>query len=195
MRKVGIMGGTFDPIHIGHLIAALRAMECASLDEVWFIPTASPPLKPNIPFATEQQRLEMVKLAIQNEPRFRVLDIELHRGGTSYSIDTVNDLREQYVEHDFYYIVGSDRIHDLPQWHRAEELLQMIGFIGLNRPSEPLQLDRLPGRWQRKLTLASMPLIDISSTDIRKRASEGLPLRYYVTDEVEQFIRRYQLYE
>jgi len=195
MRKVGIMGGTFDPIHIGHLIAALRAMECASLDEVWFIPTASPPLKPNNPLATEQQRLEMVKLAIQREPRFRVLDIELHRGGTSYSIDTVNYLREHYAEHDFYYIVGSDRIHDLPQWHRAEELLQMIGFIGLNRPSEPLELDRLPGRWQSKLTLASMPLIDFSSTDIRKRANEGLPLRYYVTDEVEQFIRRYQLYE
>jgi len=195
VQKVGIMGGTFDPIHIGHLIAAVRAMECASLDEVWFIPTAEPPLKPNAPLASEQQRFEMVKLAIQHEPRFRVLDIELHRGGTSYSIDTMLYLLKHYADHDFYYIVGSDRIHDLPQWHRAKELLELIGFIGLNRPSEPLELERLPHRWQRKLTLASMPLIDISSTELRKRAGEGLSLRYYVPDEVEQFIRRYHLYE
>src|SRR5690606_8094544 len=194
MRKIGIMGGTFDPIHIGHLIAASRAMESASLDEVWFIPAASPPLKPNSPLATEQQRLEMVKLATQHEPRFRVLDIELNRGGISYSIDTVMDLLEQYAGHYFYYIVGSDRIHDLPQWHRAGELLQLIGFVGLNRPSEPLDLLRLPERWRQKLTLASMPLIDISSTELRKRAKEGLPLRYYVTDEVEQYIRRFRLY-
>lgn len=195
MHKIGIMGGTFDPIHIGHLIAASRAMESASLDEVWFIPTASPPLKPNAPLATEQQRFEMVKLAISHEPKFRVLDIELHRGGTSYSIDTITYLLEHYTAHNFYYIIGSDRIHDLPQWHRAEELLQLIGFIGLNRPSEPLELELLPQRWRDKLTLASMPLIDISSTELRKRASERLPLRYYVTDEVEHFIRRYHLYE
>ncbi|MFC6331440.1 nicotinate-nucleotide adenylyltransferase [Paenibacillus septentrionalis] len=195
MRKVGIMGGTFDPIHYAHLIAAQSAMEFAALDEVWFIPTSSPPLKPNAPLATEEQRLAMVNLAIQGEPRFRGLDIELNRGGTSYSIDTIMELRAMYPMHQFHYIIGSDRIHDLPRWHRAQELIQLVGFIGLNRPSEPLELDQLPTQWQSKLTIAPMPLIEISSTELRKRVKAGKALRYYVPDEVESYIRRHRLYE
>lgn len=195
MLKVGIMGGTFDPIHIGHLIAATCALEAADLDEVWFIPTATPPLKPNAPSANEQQRLEMVKLAIANNPRFRVLDIELKRGGTSYSIETVTMLLEQFQEHKFYYIIGSDRIHDLPLWHRADELRQLVTFIGLNRPSDPLELELLDKKWQEHIIIASMPLIDISSTALRKRAAQKQSLTYFVPSEVEQFIRRYRLYE
>lgn len=195
MRKVGIMGGTFDPIHMGHLIAAMSALEAAELHEVWFIPTASPPLKPNAPSADAHHRLEMVKLAISGQPAFRVIDIELKRGGTSYSIDTVTSLMGQYEDHQFYYIIGSDRIHDLPQWHRAEELSKLVHFIGLNRPSEPLQLDRLSEEWRSKITIAPMPLIDISSTELRRRALAGKSLRYFVPELVEQYIRRYSLYE
>lgn len=195
LRKVGIMGGTFDPIHMGHLIAASCALEAAELDEVWFIPTASPPLKPNAPSAEAHQRLEMVKLAISGQPAFRVIDIELQRGGTSYSIDTVTALMEQYAEHQFFYIIGSDRIHDLPQWHRAEELSQLVQFIGLNRPSEHLQLQRLSEDWRSKIVIAPMPLIGISSTELRHRAAQGKSLRYFVPELVEQYIRRYSLYE
>ncbi|GIP16794.1 putative nicotinate-nucleotide adenylyltransferase [Paenibacillus montaniterrae] len=195
MSRIGIMGGTFDPIHIGHLIAAVSAMEAAELDEVWFIPAATPPLKPNAPIADEQHRLEMVKLATRHEPRFRVLDIELKRGGTSYSIDTIASLMEQHEGCDFHYIVGSDRIHDLPQWHRAEELRQRIGFIGLNRPSAPLQPELLPQAWRSSVAIITAPQIEISSTELRKRAAQGKSLRYFVADEVEQYIRRYHLYE
>jgi nicotinate-nucleotide adenylyltransferase len=195
MRKVGIMGGTFDPIHIGHLIAATSALEAAELDEVWFIPAASPPLKPNAPTADASQRLQMVELAIKDESRFRVVDIELQRGGTSYSIETVHSLKTLYDDHTFYYIVGSDRIYDLPQWHRAEELRQLVSFIGLNRPSEPLQIEQISESWRSRLIVAPMPLIDISSTELRRRVAQGKSLRYFVPHEVEQYIRRYSLYE
>lgn len=195
MHKVGIMGGTFDPVHIGHLIAALCALEAADLDEVWFIPTASPPLKPNAPVADEQHRLQMVKLAVSDEPRFRVNEIELERGGMSYSIDTVTALMEQYAEHHFHYIIGSDRIHDLPKWHRAEELYQLVTFIGLNRPSEPLQLQRLPESWRSRIIIAPMPQLEISSTGLRQRAALGRTLQYFVPHQVEQYIRRHSLYE
>ncbi|MCR8655871.1 nicotinate-nucleotide adenylyltransferase [Paenibacillus endoradicis] len=194
MRKVGIMGGTFDPIHMGHLIAASSAMEAASLDEVWFIPTATPPLKPNAPLATAEQRLQMVQLAIADQSAFRALDIELSRSGISYSFDTVTRLMSQYPHHQFNYIIGSDRIHDLPTWHRAEELRSLISFIGLNRPSDPLQLDLLSSEWRSKLTIASMPLIGISSTELRLRAEQGLSLQYYVPDSVAQYIRGNRIY-
>lgn len=195
MRKIGIMGGTFDPIHIGHLIAASSAMEAAGLDEVWFIPTAVPPLKPNAPLATAEQRLEMVKLAISEQPAFRVLDIELRREGTSYSYDTVVELLQQWPNDQFSYIIGSDRIHDLATWYKAEELKQFITFVGLNRPSEPLELDQVQDAWRSRLTIAPMPLIDISSTMLRNRAKQGLSLQYYVPTDVEQYVRRNKIYE
>lgn len=195
MREVGIMGGTFDPIHIGHLLAASSALEAAQLDEVWFIPSSSPPLKPNAPIATAQQRLAMVERAIADDDRFRALDIELSRGGTSYSYDTIMALMKQYPDCRFSYIIGSDRIHDLPTWYKAEQLKELIQFIGLNRPSEPLQLDSLSSDWRSKLTIVPMPLIDISSTLIRNRLRSGLSVRYYVPDEVEQYLRGEQIYE
>lgn len=195
MRKVGIMGGTFDPIHIGHLIAASSAMEAASLDEVWFIPTATPPLKPNAPIASEEQRLAMVELAIADVPSFRCSSIEMKRGGTSYSYDTIIELMEQNPDISFSYIIGSDRIHDLPSWYRAEELKQMITFVGLNRPSDPLQLDKLNADWQQRVIIASMPLIDISSTMLRARAKQGRTLQFFVPKAVEQYVKEHGIYE
>jgi len=195
MRKVGIMGGTFDPIHIGHLLAANAALEAASLDEVWFIPTSSPPLKLNAPVATARQRFAMVEAAIAEHPSFRALDIELNRGGTSYSYDTVMTLMQLYPNHRFNYIIGSDRIHDLPNWYKAEELRELIQFVGLCRPSDPLQLDSMSSEWRSKLTIAPMPLIDISSTFIRNRLRAGLSARYYVPDAVEQYLRGEIIYE
>lgn len=195
MRKVGIMGGTFDPIHVGHLIAASSAMETASLDEVWFIPTATPPLKPNAPIASEEQRLAMVELAIADMPTFRCSSIEMNRGGTSYSYDTIVELMEQNPDASFSYIIGSDRIHDLPSWYRAEELKQLITFIGLNRPSDPLHLDRLNADWQQRVMIAPMPLIEISSTMLRERVKQGRTLQFYVPKAVEQYVKEHGIYE
>lgn len=192
--KIGIMGGTFDPIHIGHLIAAEAAREQAGLDEVWFIPTADPPLKGSAPRAAADQRYEMVRLAVESNSRFRVLDIEQKRGGVSYSIDTVTELRKQYPDHTFSYIIGSDRINDLPRWHRIGELSELAGFIGLERPENELQLDELPSYLRERLQLARMPQIGISSTELRERLAGGLSVCYLVTEPVSDYIRRHRLY-
>nr|WP_306812774.1 nicotinate-nucleotide adenylyltransferase [Paenibacillus soyae] len=188
------MGGTFDPIHAGHLIAAETAREQADLDEVWFIPTADPPLKDRAPLATGERRVEMVRLATQGNGSFRVLDIELKRGGVSYSIDTVTELRKLHPGHAFSYIIGSDRINDLPRWHRIEELSKLAGFIGLERPGEPLRLTWLPDFLRDSLTLAKMPQIGISSTEIRSRFADGRSARYLVPEPVYAYIRGLGLY-
>ncbi len=195
MKKVGIMGGTFDPIHYGHLLAAETAREQGGLAEVWFIPSFVPPLKASDPGAASEQRYEMACLATEDHSAFRVLDIELKRGGVSYSYDTVSELAGLYPDVSFFYIIGSDRINDLSSWHRIEELAALIGFIGLERPGEPVLLDSLPAYLRRSITLAQMPGIGISSTLIREKLAAEQSIRYLVPDAVAGYIRRHGLYE
>ena len=195
MRKVGIMGGTFDPIHIGHMLAATAAMEGANLDEVWFIPANTPPLKPNAPKASPEQRLKMVQLAISGRPHFHALDIELKRTGTSYSFDTVTTLLQLYKDVELYYIIGSDRVHDLSSWYKAEQLRDLIGFIGLNRAGEPLNMDSMSSEWKQKIHIVPMPLIEISSTMIRSRLARNQSIDYYCPEVVVSYIKEQRLYE
>ncbi|MCM3626569.1 nicotinate-nucleotide adenylyltransferase [Paenibacillus glycanilyticus] len=195
MSRIGIMGGTFDPVHIGHLIAAEAARDGCGLDEVWFIPTYQPPLKDNQPGASSELRFQMVKEALGGNPAFKALDVELRRGGMSYSIDTVLELKRHYPDAAFSYIIGSDRINDLPKWHRIEELAELITFIGLEREGTALQLGELPEYIRQRITMAAMPPIGISSTDIRSRAQSGRTIAYLVPDTVHQFIKRRGLYE
>ncbi|WP_169083510.1 nicotinate-nucleotide adenylyltransferase [Paenibacillus sp. PL91] len=189
------MGGTFDPIHIGHLIAAETAREQCGLHEVWFIPSYGPPLKANEPGVSGQRRFEMVCGAIESNASFRALDIELLRGGVSYSYDTVMELRRLYPSDSFCYIIGSDRVNDLPQWYQIEQLAAQITFIGLERPGEPIAIDALPGFLKERMTLIQMPGIDISSTAIRSMANAGQSVQYLVPDSVNSYMRRYNLYE
>lgn len=194
MRNIGIMGGTFDPIHIGHLLAAETALEQGGLDEVWFIPTADPPLKDAAPSTSAGDRFEMTRLAVEGEDRFRALDLEIRRGGTSYSYDTVKQLQAQHPDCSFSYIIGSDRINDLPKWHRIGELAAMARFIGLERPGEKPMTDSLPPYLQVLVQMARMPQIGISSTVIRERLLAGKSIRYLVPDSVGDYIRRHGLY-
>ncbi|MGM0879775.1 MAG: nicotinate-nucleotide adenylyltransferase [Bacillota bacterium] len=195
MSKIGIMGGTFDPIHIGHLIAAETAREQCDLHEVWFIPSYVPPLKANEPGVSSEKRYEMVCGAIESNAAFRALDIELQRGGVSYSYDTVMELQRRYPNHSFSYIIGSDRINDLPQWHQIEQLAAQITFIGLERTSDPYDIDALPIFLKERISLIHMPAVDISSTAIRSRVNAGLSIQYLVPDSVHSYMRRYKLYE
>lgn len=195
MSKIGIMGGTFDPIHIGHLIAAEAAREQCDLHEVWFIPSYVPPLKENELGVSGDKRYEMVCGAIESNAAFRALDIELQRGGVSYSYDTVIELQRRYPNHSFSYIIGSDRINDLPQWHQIEKLAALITFIGLERTSDPNNIDALPIFLKERISLIHMPAIDISSTTIRSRANAGMSVQYLVPDSVHSYMRRYKLYE
>jgi len=193
MRKIGLLGGTFDPIHNGHLLAAQAAYEAAKLDEVWLIPTLSPPHKPQ-PGADSGQRRQMLEAAIAGNSVLRLEDIELQREGTSYTIDTVTALQNQYPEHHFYWIVGSDMVNDLPNWRRIEELAERIMFIGLERPDQPIDRTMLPGCVKGRLISADMPLMGISSTDIRRRLKDGRSARYMLPESVLDFIQRNDLY-
>lgn len=195
MIKVGLMGGTFDPIHYGHLLAAETTREACGLDEVWFIPSYVPPLKQNEPGAEGDVRLEMVYRAIDFQPHFRAMDVELERGGISYSIDTVQELQTLYPGRAFSYIIGSDRVNDLPSWHRIGELAKLVSFIGVERPGEPIDQSGLPSYIRERLTIVKMPLIEFSSTDIRKRRAEERSIRFMVPEKVYSFIMRNGLYE
>ncbi|GIP35888.1 nicotinate-nucleotide adenylyltransferase [Paenibacillus sp. J2TS4] len=192
---IGIMGGTFDPIHIGHLLAAETAAEEANLDEVWFMPANIPPHKASAPLATSQQRLEMVQCAIESRPSFKAIDDELKRGGTSYTFDTVARLQQQYPDYRFHYIIGADMVMYLPKWYRIEELAQLVTFIGVGRPGYELNLTELPPALRDRVQLVSMPAMEVSSTDIRKRRQEGRSIRYRVPESVRQYIERKGLYE
>lgn len=188
------MGGTFDPIHIGHLIAAETVREAFHLDEIWFIPASVPPHKDRTPGAAPADRLEMARLAVQDHPQFRIVDLELTRGGISYSIDTVRELQGLHPASCFHYIIGADMVQYLPHWHQIEQLCRMIGFIGLNRSGVELDMEQLPSYIREKVTMTEMPDIQISSTNIRLRRIAGRTIRYLVPDPVYQYIERNQLY-
>nr|WP_221401221.1 nicotinate-nucleotide adenylyltransferase [Paenibacillus phyllosphaerae] len=190
------MGGTFDPIHMGHLLAAQAAREAYPLDQVWFIPSGVPPLKGRNPGADSVARLEMTMLATEVEPAFRVLPLEVDRGGVSYSYDTVTELMERHPQAEFAYIIGSDRVNDLVKWHRIEELAAKIRFIGLARPGDPMTpLEELPAFIASRLTIARMPQIELSSTAIRQRVAQGHSIRFMVPESVYSYIQRNGLYE
>ncbi|TFE31626.1 nicotinate-nucleotide adenylyltransferase [Cohnella luojiensis] len=194
MLRIGLLGGTFDPVHNGHLLAAQAAHEAAKLDEVWFIPTLMPPHKSQ-PGADGDKRRQMLEAAIAGNPVFRVEDIELRREGTSYTIDTVTALQDQHPEVQFYWIVGSDMVSDLPNWRKIDELADRLSFIGLERPDQAGDDSLLPSFIRRRLHRAAMPPMGISSSEIRRRCKEGRSIRYMVPDPVLEFIQRNELYE
>lgn len=193
--KVGIMGGTFDPIHTGHLIAAETAREGLQLEEVWFIPSNIPPHKESGPKASAVHRWEMVCQSLKNCSHMRPVDLEMKRGGTSYTIDTAIELGRLYPEHDFYYIIGADMIQYLPQWYKVDDLLKRVSFIGLERAGFNLQWERLPEMIQDKVTMISMPMIEISSTSIRERITQRQSIRFLVPESIFHYIEVNRLYE
>lgn len=193
--RIGIMGGTFDPIHSGHLIAAESVRTSQQLDEVWFMPTFVPPHKSNAPEATPDDRMNMVRLAVEDNPFFHPFDYELRKGGVSYSIETMTDLYDQYPQHTFSYIIGGDMVQYLPNWVRIEELVHLVRFIGLHRPGYTVDLASLPDYIAHVVTMTEMPSFDISSTYIRDRCHKGLSIRYCVPNLVEAYIRERKLYE
>ncbi|MBN2685527.1 MAG: nicotinate-nucleotide adenylyltransferase [Pontiellaceae bacterium] len=200
-HRVGIIGGSFDPIHLGHLVIAQDALERLELDEIVFIPAAIPPHKLHLERVGAEHRLRMVELAIEGDHRFSVSDIELIRGGISYTIDTVQALQASRPDVDWMLIVGSDTLVDLHHWHRIEDLLDLCNIASFLRPGES-SLDRIAEKIElpehRKAQLLNhvieAHLIEISSTEIRMRVAEGLGIRYLVPPEVEMYICEHGLY-
>lgn len=197
-KRVGIFGGTFDPIHIGHLIVAETLMDEFSLDRVVFIPAAVPPHKLGREVSAARHRYMMTMLAICSNARFQASDMEMKRRGPSYSRDTLAELvREHGQDTEFYFIVGADSVASLHTWNRIEELLGMCHFIGASRPGcmpDMTEIHRRFGPLAEKIHCLETPELEISSTDIRERVRQGKTIRYIVPEAVEQYIYKERLY-
>jgi nicotinate-nucleotide adenylyltransferase len=186
--KIGIFGGTFDPPHFGHLIIANEVQYRLNLDEVWFMPNQQPPHKIKTSTTTNEDRIEMLKRATANQPHFKLESIEFNREGPSYSIDTIKLLKAQYPGHRFYFIIGADMIEYLPKWHKIDELIELVQFVGVKRPGYTEQTNY-------PIIYVETPLIEISSKMIRNRVQEKEPIHFFLPDEVRQYIKENHLYE
>lgn len=186
LKKIGILGGTFNPPHIGHLWIAEEVRVRKQLDEIWFIPTSTPPHK-ETEILDAAHRLEMLRLAVKDNPSFYVNALELEREGKSYTYDTVEELKLAHPEAAFYFIIGGDMVEYLPNWHRIDELVKMVRFIGVTRTGYGLQTEYPIDR------LEIHPL-DISSTFIRNRLADGGLVRYLLPDPVMNYIKENRIY-
>lgn len=201
MVKVGLLGGSFDPIHLGHLVLAEEARERLGLARVLFVPNRLPPHKTGREMAPPADRLEMVRLAIAGNPAFEASEIELWRDGPSYSIDTVTRFRADHEDWDIHFLIGADTLPELPTWYRAEDLAARCKFVVASRPGQSLRnLDPLRGTFTEDQIAAvaarciEIPLIGVSSTEIRQRVREGCSIRYLVPEAVMDYIRGRGLY-
>jgi nicotinate-nucleotide adenylyltransferase len=199
-QRIGILGGTFNPIHLGHLLIAQDAMEQLRLERVKFIPSATPPHKAVDKLASERDRLRMIALAIRGNARFEVDDIEVRRGGKSYSVDTLAELRRREPRVDFYFIIGADSLRELHLWREVQLLAKLCTFITVPRPGfdpKPVVDSRLDAATRRRLRQHVLRghVCDIASRDIRSRVASGQSIRYLVPDGVHAYIRRRRLYQ
>ena len=196
--KAGILGGTFDPIHLGHLIIAEEVRQCLGLEEVLFIPTGEPWMKAGKCLSPAHHRINMVRLAIASNPFFRVSSIEVDRPGPTYLVDTLEALhQESDGEDELHFILGEDSLKDLPRWKQPARILELCTMVVVTRPGCQ-ELDMGPVMAlvlsSDKLIFLDGPLVGVSGTDIRCRVALGLPTRYHVPDEVERYMFQYGLY-
>jgi len=198
-EQIGIFGGTFDPPHLGHLILASEAYSQLKLDRLLWILTPDPPHKQEQVISSVEDRLAMVKLAIEDNPKFELSRVELDRPGPHYTLDTVETIAEEYPEADITPIIGGDSLRDLPTWHNPKGLLYASHWVGvMRRPGEEPNLDALertlPGI-SSKVHYVDAPLLEIASREIRSRVAEGRPYRYYLPTQVYDYINEHHLYQ
>lgn len=187
MKKVGILGGTFDPPHYGHLLIANEVLQSLHLDEIWFLPNQEPPHKEKSNEVTNEERLEMIQLAIKDHPQFKLETIELERQGPSFTYDTMKLLKKRDKDIEFYFIIGADMIEYLPNWYKIDELLELVTFVGVNRPTYEKQTPY-------PILYVEVPDLGISSSFIRKRLKEGKSIQYLLPESVRLYIREKGLY-
>jgi len=196
--RVGVLGGTFDPPHIGHLVAAEEARVQLKLGWVVFVPAGMPPHKLDEPVTPAVHRVEMITRAIASNPHFFVSLVDVGRPGPSYTVQMLQALREQWgAGTEMYFIMGMDSLADLPTWHKPEHLVELCRLAVVGRPGYDVNMDELnailPGI-EKKVHYVNMPLLEVSSTDLVCRVQQGRPIRYYVPTEVEVYIRTHGLY-
>jgi nicotinate-nucleotide adenylyltransferase len=192
-ERIGIFGGTFDPVHFGHLICAEQLREAIGLDSVTFIPCSTSPHKPDYVVAGDKHRLAMLELAVSGRDEFKVSDIEIARGGLSYTVDTIAALRQQFGPGvDLWLLMGMDAYLDLSAWERPEEIVAECRFGVARRPGYTRQLDA--GLPVAKTEFVDITPVDIASTDIRQRLLEGRSIAFLVPGSVEAYIRKHKPY-
>ena len=192
MRRIGVMGGTFDPIHHGHLVAASEVAASFDLDQVMFVPTGAPWQKAERTVSPAEDRYLMTVIATASDPRFSVSRVDIDRDGPTYTIDTLRDLRAAHADvGEFYFITGADALAQLLSWRDVESLYALAHFVGVTRPGHTLADPGLPAG---EVTLVEIPALAISSTDIRARVAQGRPINYLVPDGVARYITKRGLY-
>ncbi len=196
--RVGVLGGTFDPIHIGHLVAAEEVRAQLDLDRVVFVPAGLPPHKLTDDVLPADHRLDMVKLAIASNPYFTVSRVDIDRFGPCYTVDTIELLRDEWGgDVELYFIMGSDSLADIVTWHQPERLVRLCRLAIMERPGYRVDVEELerllPGITSR-IHFINSPQLDISSTDIQRRVRQGLPIKYQVPEAVEDYIYEHGLY-
>jgi nicotinate-nucleotide adenylyltransferase len=199
-KRVGVFGGTFDPIHIGHLASAEDAAHTLSLDRVLFVPNRQPPHKLDQQVADTAHRVAMVERAIEENPLFEMSPMELKRDGPSYSLDTLRELRTQLGKGtDLYFLIGCDALAEFHTWHEPQALLKEFQIVVMERPTEAsvdwAALERHFPSIRQETTVIPVVQLQISSSDIRQRVKEGKPIRYYVPETVRLYIEDHSLYK
>ncbi|HQY96689.1 MAG TPA: nicotinate-nucleotide adenylyltransferase [Phycicoccus sp.] len=189
--RLGVMGGTFDPIHHGHLVAASEVQSRFDLDEVIFVPTGEPWQKEGRDVAPAEHRYLMTVIATASNPRFTISRVDIDREGKTYTIDTLHDLRAEHPDAELFFITGADALAQILSWKDADELFQLAEFVGVTRPGYELSEDGLP---EERVHLQEVPAMAISSTDCRERVGRGEPVWYLVPDGVVQYINKHRLY-
>ncbi len=199
--RIGVFGGTFDPVHMGHLILAEQCREQVKLDQVLFIPAARPPHKRETPLTRFEQRVEMLELALAGQPAFRVDELEKDRAGPSYTADTLALLKERQAGTNLFLILGADAVFDLPLWYQPHRILELATLVAVPRPGwnapnaeEVRQALGAEAAAQLRYVSCTAPLIEISSRDLRKRVAEGRSIRYMTPRAVEAYIQEKKLY-
>lgn len=199
-ESIGIMGGTFDPIHYGHLILAQHVLDEMGLKKIMFIPSGISYLKSNKGTSDKKHRFNMTKLGIINNKRFEVSTIEIDRVGNTYTVDTIEELNEKYPNNTYYFIIGADSLFDLVKWKNYKRLFEICNFVVTNRGStytdEQLQqeIHRLKSKYDAKINLIRIPDIEISSSEIRRRVKNRLSIKYLLPEDVEKYIHDNELY-
>jgi nicotinate-nucleotide adenylyltransferase len=187
-RRIGVLGGTFDPIHVGHLVVASEVCHALDLDRVLLVPAWRQPFKDSEGHATPEQRLDMCRLAAAADDRLEVSDVDIVRGDTTYSVDTLTDLAAVYPDAELFFIAGADAISRLPEWREPERLHTLARFVAVARPGHPQPaLDATQ-------FVVEVPQMGVSSTEVRRRRRTGAPVRYLVPESVSEYIVQHSLY-
>ena len=201
MAKIGIMGGTFDPIHNAHLMLGRQALKEYHLDEIWFMPSHNPPHKTDHRVTGTKDRCEMVKLAIAGEPRFRFSDFEISRAGNTYTAQTLKLLKEAYPKHTFFFIVGADSLYHIESWYHPEEVMRQVTILAAGRECEDAsctleeQAAYLIKKYGAAIFLLHSDTMEVSSQELREREMNGGRIHNLVPENVDRYIEEHGLYQ